>query len=210
MKYYIVGAGGFGREVRAWVMQTPKFASSYSFGGFLDENPEATARFGTHLPVVGSPATHVPEPDAVYFMGIGNPSVRLRIGRELMARGANFPVLYHPAAIVGADCSVGTGSILCPGVVLTANVVIGEFVLLNLYATVGHDACIGDGATVSCHADVTGYAEVGSCAFLSSHASVIPSAKVGERAVVGAGSVVLRSVKPGATVVGVPAKQISP
>ena len=37
---YIVGAGGFGREVFDWMMETLDIEMKYSFAGFLDDNLE--------------------------------------------------------------------------------------------------------------------------------------------------------------------------
>ena len=45
-KLYIVGAGGFGREVYAWVKQHPEFNKSWTLEGFLDDNADALMRFG--------------------------------------------------------------------------------------------------------------------------------------------------------------------
>ena len=81
--------------------------------------------------------------------------------------------------------------------------------MLNVYATVGHDAKIGDGCTLSGHADVTGFARLGEGVFMGSHATVLPRAVVGDYAVVGAASAVVRTARAYTTVMGVPAKQIA-
>ncbi len=136
------------------------------------------------------------------------PAYKLNICRSLKDRGGEFVTLIHPSAIIGPNCSIGEGCILCPGVVLTSDVSLGNFITLNLHATVGHDAKIGDGSTLLSHTDVTGFVELGEGVLLGSHASILPHAKVGDYGIVGAGSVVLRRVKSRTTVIGVPAKKI--
>ena len=207
---FILGAGGFGREVLGWLKQSPDWEKRWDFAGFLDDNNSALGPLWNSPGIFGKIRGFEPQPGDELVCAIGDPRTRLRICRELLQRGARFPVVRHPAAVIGERCQIGAGSILCPGAVLTVDIILGDFVIVNLGATVGHDARVGDGVTLSPHADVTGYAEIAEGAFLGSHASVLPRAKVGAFATVGAGSVVLRSVSSGATVVGVPAKQILP
>jgi len=206
---YIIGAGGFGREVLSWLRDSPEWERDWQFAGFVDDNLEAFAGKAARFSVVAKLAGFQPPGPSLAVCAIGDPATRLRVCRELSSRGVKFITLIHPTATVGDDTVIGVGCILCPGVVLTANVRLGDFVIVNAQSTVGHDAEIGDGATLSGHGDITGHARIGEGVFLGTHAAVLPGAKVGAYAKVGAGSVVLRSVKPGATVMGVPAKQIS-
>jgi len=207
---YIAGAGGFGREVYAWLGHLPEWGRDWEFRGFLDDNRAALDRFDYPPGVVGGLSDHVPAVGEVIVCALGDPRTRLKVCRRLRELGAEFPVIRHPGSLVGTGCRLGEGTILCPGAIVTANVELGRWVVLNLHATVGHDAWVGDGVTLSPHADVTGFARIEEGAFLGSHASVLPSAKVGAYAKVGAGSVVLRSAAAGATVMGVPARQILP
>ena len=63
---------------------------------------------------------------------------------------------------------------------------------------------------LSAHVDLTGFVSADEGAFFGSHASVLPKVHVGAFAKVGAGSVAVRHVPAGTTVMGVPAKRISP
>ena len=95
---------------------------------------------------------------------------------------------------------------LCPGAIVTADVTLGDFVVLNLRATVGHDATVGAWTTANAHCDITGFVEVGEGVFMGSRASIIPGRKVGARAKLAAGAVVFADVAPGVTVFGNPAR----
>ncbi|MFC1453932.1 acetyltransferase [Verrucomicrobiota bacterium] len=205
----IIGAGGFGREVLRWALDLPSVSRDWEVGGFLDANPKALAGYVCPYPVLADPITYRPETTDRFVCAIGKPSAKMALCNALNKRGAEFISLIHPTAIIGDQCTIGKGCIICPGVVITTDVSIGNFVTINLHSTIGHDAVIGDGCTLSAHVDITGFASLGQCVFLGSHASILPSAKVGNFAVVGAGSVVLKRVKPGVTVMGVPTKQIA-
>ena len=205
----IVGAGGFGREVLNWAQDVNLHKRDWDVAGFLDANPAALDAYDCDFRVLADPLTYVPQPEDRFICAIGHTRTKLRICQQLMQRGAHFVSLIHPSAVIGNRCSIGAGCILCPGVVVTADVTIADFVTVNVNSTIGHDAVVGMGCTLSGHVDVTGFASLGEGVFLGSHAVVLPSAVIGDYAIVGAGSVVLRRVKPGATVMGVPAKQIA-
>jgi sugar O-acyltransferase (sialic acid O-acetyltransferase NeuD family) len=204
----IVGAGGFGREVLAWTEDIPEESRNWRVAGFLDKNPQTVNWRHSPLPVMGDPDTYLPAEGDRFICAIGDPATRWRLCDNLRCRGAKFINLIHPTAVVGPDCQLGEGTILCPYAVLTVNVTLGDFVVLNLHATVGHNARIGHATTLSCHSDVTGYADVGDQVLLGSHATVLPSVVVGNHATIGAGSVAVRRVRANSTVVGVPAKRL--
>ena len=206
----IVGAGGFGRELLQWAIDVTRAsdAPDWRIGGFLDANPNALAGHHVDAGIVGDPETYQPAADDVFLCAIGEPTVKTRVADQLCRRGAQFVTLIHPTCIVGSDCHIGEGSILCPYVVLTSNVTLGRLVTLNVRVAVGHDAVVEDGCTLSAFCDVTGNARVGASAFLGSHVVVTPGSKVGSHAKVGAGSVVIHRVAPHTTVMGVPARRI--
>lgn len=202
----IIGAGGFGREMLAWLKSSTM--GEFEIVGFLDQNKDALAGYAVGYPIIGDPESYKPEKEDHFVCALGNPKIKLRIARSIQKRGGAFFTFIHGTATIGNEVKIGEGCILCPGVVVSSDVQLGAFVTLNVYATVGHDAVIGDGCTLSAHADVTGYATLGEGVFMGTHAAVLPRAAVGDYAVVGAGSVVLKKVKPHSTVIGVPAKQI--
>ena len=206
-KLLIIGAGDFGREVLSWAKAIHAAGQvNWQLAGYLDANARALEGFGIDLPIYGDPKSWTPEPDQLFACAISKPSTKLEICRGLAARGATFVNLIHPSVIVGPHCRLGTGCILCPGVVLTTHATLGDFVILNLYTTVGHDAVVGDGCTTCSHVDITGHAQVGEGVFFGSHAAVTPFTKVGRYATIGAGSVAMREVPPEVTVFGLPAR----
>ena len=80
--------------------------------------------------------------------------------------------------------------------------------MINIAATIGHDAVIGDGCTINSHSDVTGFVKLGTGVFLGSHAVITPSVKVKDFARIGAGSIVVKQVAAETSVFGIPAKKI--
>ena len=204
---YIVGAGGFGREVYDWIRDALDFQNEYRFTGFLDDNQEALKDFDLEASVRPLKEYRYREGDCL-ICGIGNPQLKYKICQPLVEAGAEFLTVIHPSAKVGSRSEIGMGSVICPQVVITCDVRIGAFVLINLTSTVGHDARIGDWSTISAHCDITGSVQLGTSVFLGSGARVIPEKRVGDSATLGAGAVVIRDVSSGCSVFGNPARTI--
>ena len=204
----IVGGGNLGREVLDWALAVPLENRDWEVGGFLDSRAGILDGYDVPYPNLGAPDSFSFGDNDCFICAIGESKTRLQYCRQLKARGATFINLIHPSAIVGSGCRWGEGCILCPGVVVTNHVTLGDFVTLNVHSTVGHDAILGDGCTLSGHAELTGWVVLGEGVFLGSHASILPKAHVAEYTIVGAGSVVLKKTEPHTTVMGVPAKRI--
>lgn len=205
---YIVGAGGFGREVYSWLHDGFGSKRDWEFCGFLDDNSEALNNFDYEKGVVSTIEGFVPTVEDLFVCGIGGVPAKRNICEPLLKRGAQFLTLVHPSVVIGDNVRLGQGVVLCPGVVLTCNISLGDMVMVNCLSSAGHDVSIGAWSTVSGHCDLTGQTTLGSGVFLGSGARIIPGKKIGNNAVVGAGSVVIRSVAAGHKVFGVPARVI--
>lgn len=206
-RLWILGAGGFGREVYDWACAIRRIQPQWDVAGFLDDNPQALQGRPCDLPLVGPIQGHPFSAGDLAVIAIADPATRERIALGLAGR-VEFATLIHPTAIVGSHSSIGEGSVICPGVVITTNARLGAQVHLNLHSTIGHDATLEPFCTLSDHVDICGNVYVERGAFFGSHASATPSVRIGAFARIGAGSVVLRDVASRVTVVGVPARPI--
>jgi sugar O-acyltransferase (sialic acid O-acetyltransferase NeuD family) len=210
-KLVIVGAGGFGREILAWIKDVPTPAKEYETICFLDDNPKALEPYNYQEPIIGGIQDYRPREGDALVMGIAAPTQRkLEIADSLLQRGARFISLIHPTAFLGNNVKLGQGCVICQNVIITSDVTIGNFVSINVLVAIGHDVLLGDGCTLYSFVNVNGFAKLGRGVEVGSHGTILPRAVVGDFAKVGAGSVVLKNVKPGSTVLGVPAKLILP
>lgn len=207
----LVGAGSLARELAGWLDLRSGAFADFSFGGFLSDDPDSLSAYPQYQPaVIGSIADYQPKAEDRLVMAIADPRAKLKVADLLLERGSCFTGMVHPSVIISDWVSIGMGVVVCPNAVISCHAKIDDFATINIGCTVGHDVSLGRGCTLSAHVDLTGFAEIGEGAFFGTHAAVLPKSRVGNYATVGAGSMVLRSVKPGATVMGVPARQISP
>lgn len=206
-KVLIVGAGGLGREVHQYALDTLN-EDAFEILGYLDDSPGRLERQGVTLalPVVGDVHSHAPTAEYQYLMAIGDPATRSRVTQEMLAKGATFLTVTHPMSYVAASAKVGTGCIIAPFATIGAGATLEPFTHLHFYASAAHDTRIGPFASLSPYAVANGQSSIGECVFLGTRATVNPSKKVGAFAKVTAGSVVYRDVPPDSIADGNPAK----
>lgn len=204
-KLFIVGAGGFGREVYAWIKQHPEFNKSWALAGFLDDNLDALQPFNNFASVEPL-KNHQVSNSNVYICALGLPLVKSKLLAPLIEQKAEFISFIHPTAVIGERVKIGRGVVVCPGASISVDISIGDFSMIGPNTTIGHDGIIGAWCTLCAQCDVTGRVTIGDGVFLGSRVSIIPSKKVGSKSILGAGSVVISDVPEGVTVVGNPAR----
>lgn len=205
---YIVGAGGFAREVYSYLSASDYIYKGGRLKGFLDDNKTALTNFDfTHKIVGDLKCSKLKETDLL-IVAVASPNLKQHLLEFYGNNSGNVITYIHPTATVGSEVKVGDGTIFAPYSLATSNIVIGKGCTINAFSSIGHDAVLGDFCTLSGHCDVTGNVILGDKVFMGSHASIIPKVQVGTGAVIGAGSLVIRNVKENTTVFGNPAKKI--
>lgn len=208
-KLIIVGAGGFGREVLSYCFGMEARSKEWEIAGFLDDNPKALEGYPYDWPIFGTIQDYMPKDDEIFVMGIGFPTpTKMAIAQNLINKGAEFLTLIHRTTVLGLNTVVGKGSIMAPFSLLSSDVVVGDFVTFNAYASAGHDAMIQDGCTISSYGSIAGNVRLGKGVFVGLHGCILPGVNVGDYATIAAGSVVVKNVKSGTTAIGVPAKRL--
>ena len=203
----LVAAGGLAREALAVERALGRFEQIR----VVDENPDLWGGTVGGEPVVGG-LDLVPEyDDHQLLVCAGRGSSRRAIVRRLLAMGVGhdrFARTIHPSVVVPDSCTVGTGSILLAGVVLTADVHVGDHVVVMPNATLTHDDVLEDFATVCAGVSLGGGVRVGQEAYVGMNAAVRQNLSLGAGSTLGMGAVLLQELPDHETWAGVPARPV--
>jgi len=208
-RYLVIGAAGHAEEV-AWSLREQRRADGVEceFIFFDDRRPPGRMPSGLGY-LVGPLETvgeHVQSTGTRLVLGVGLPRTKLAVTRRLMPLGLPWATVIHPAATIGPNVSIGDGSYVGAGAIVTVNVRIGRFATINMHCQVAHDDVLGDFVTLHPDAHLAGNVSIGDGAELGAGVVVIPGTTIGSWAVLGAGAVAVCSLEGDRTYVGIPAR----
>jgi len=209
----VVGCGGFGREtICALIASAEKGDAELDEIAVLDDAPSRVnlARLAA-LDVRWLGAfqdAHRWVDEYSFVIGVGSPAIRAGLVDRLAALGARFETVIDPSARIAESSTLGEGSVVCAGAVISTNVRIGRHVHINPNATVGHDTVLADNVSINPAATISGEVTAGERVLVGAGAVVLQGLTLGSDALVGAAACVTRSVRRGVTVLGVPAHEM--
>lgn len=195
----ILGTGGFAREVRSWVPRGTQVKA------FFNSDVKNVGD------LMGSPIVHRLEAmkGCCFLVAATDPAERRNLWNAAKCAGLEpSDPLIHPLASIGRDCDIGAGSIIGPGVVITANVATGRGLIAHMGATIGYDSALGEFVTLAPGARVSSRCVIGNGAYVGMGACVSDSVIVGATALIAMGTVVLANVPPGRTWIGNPGREL--
>lgn len=205
----LIGDSGLAREA----LETARLLDRYDAFAMLDDDAKRWGRTVDDAELIG-PVELAADPavgDLLVCIGAG--TARRAVVRRLAAAGVapeRYAALVHPSVDVPPTCTVGRGSVLLGGVVLTADVHVQRHVVVMPHVTLTHDDVVCDFATLCAGVALGGRVTVGEAAYVGMNASVRQNLYLGAEAVLGMGAVLLQDLPPGRIWAGVPARDLAP
>jgi len=214
----VVGAGRFGMTEVMWVAEEMNTAAKQSglpepwnIVGYADDDPAkqgiSRGRYRVHGNIEQT-ARMFAERSVRFIVAVGDNHARESLAMKAESFGWSPATLIHPSSVVAEEATIGAGTYIAPGCVVSPCARLGRYVLLNMQSLVAHDCWLDDYVQVSPGAKINGECNIGKYASLGSNATIMPRTEIGPRAVVGPSSCVIQDVAPGDSVLGCPAKVI--
>lgn len=204
----IIGAGGVGREVSLIIQQINELEQTWNLLGFIDDNTDNWGKVINGYSVIGGiDSLEFLSNDTYIVIAIANYKVKKNIVNKINNK-FKFATIVHPKVWIHDYMTVGEGTIIYEGAILTANIEIGNHVIISPKCGVGHDSIIKDYVSLLWNVNVSGNDLIEEGVMMGSGSTVIQGKKIGKGSIIGAGAVVVNDIESFSTAVGVPAKVI--
>lgn len=200
----ILGAGGLGQEIAWLIEEINEKNKDWNLLGYLDPDASLHGKSMLGYPVLGLDSDAPKYSGAHFVLGIGDPRLRARIVESLGAANYKWATLISPTSRVHPSNTLGTGVVVGRYTDMTVNCKIGNFVMINIHAVLGHAVEVGDYSVIDPNVTINGEGKIGKRCLVGANAFV-RDVVVGDGVTVGAGSVVVKNVEPECVVAGVPA-----
>lgn len=200
---YIIGSGGFAKEVYSIVKTIKKF----NFLGFVDSSNQKSQieLFGENLPIIEEQYFLNNIQNVNIIFGVGNPKLIHKLVKKFI--NYKFPNIIHPTHTQDYDnIKMGIGNVITQNVVFTTNIQIGSFNIFNLNTTVGHDCVIGDMNVINPSVNISGNCKIGNMNLFGVSSVVLENLEIGNNNIIGASALMNKKINNNGVYVGIPSK----
>lgn len=200
----IIGGGGFAKEV-IWLAND----CSRKVRGVLDDSAETHNTQVQGATVLGNVSSWVNYKDCEFIIAIGSPRTRQKVLDKMLTFGEpDFATLIHPSVRLSNTVSIGEGSIICAGSILTADISLGKHNILNLNVTVGHECEFADYVTIAPMVAVSGNVKLQYLVEVGTGAVIRQGLELAEGSMLGMGGILTKNIPERIIFAGNPAKKL--
>lgn len=206
----IIGAGGHGREIADILRHQAQVSGGLVLEGFVDGNQKLHGQELDGLPVLGDwDWFDTADRNGLKIIcAVGTPQTCQKLVNRAILTGLEFANAISPLAHLSPRAQFGKGVVIFPHVIINTGACIGNFITLNVGASVSHDTVVGDFTNINPGVHLAGNVMVGEGCYIGMGTNVIQGCSIGAWSTVGAGAAVIHNLPPYSTAVGVPAKVI--
>ena len=206
----IYGAGGFGREMACYIERVNLFTSEWNLIGYFDDGiPKGSeTQYG---PILGGKQELNDWKNSISIVfAIGMPKTIKKIVEGITSTKVTFPNIIDPSVcfIDKSSFKMGQGNVIGPNSLISCNVSLGNFNLLNVFEQIGHDTCLGDYNILMPTVNISGGVEIGNYNLFGVKSTVLQYLHIGDNVTLGPGSVLMKDTKNDTTYMGIPARPL--
>ena len=199
----LIGGGGFAKEV----IEVARMCGHEVVGIFAREN--SLGQY-PHLGYLDEMLTMRDRYDAVHIAvgAVNREGMRNRRAILEFIREHSIPMLslISPKADLAESVRMGEGVYIGHRVLVSCDTRIGDAVLINQGAVIGHDCRIEENVSIAPLVFLGGNVTVGSDTMIGARATLRQGVSVGASCLVGMGSIVIKNLKAGSTTLQMPSK----
>ena len=200
----VIGGGGFAKEV-IWLAND----CSRKVRGVLDDSDQTHNTQVQGATVLGDVSSWVNYKDREFIIAIGSPRTRQKVLDKMLTFGEpDFATLIHPSVRLSNTVSIGEGSIICAGSILTADISLGKHNILNLNVTVGHECEFADFVTIAPMVAVSGNVKLQYLVEVGTGAVIRQGLELAEGSMLGMGGILTKNIPERLIFAGNPAKKL--
>ena len=207
-KVFIIGSGGFSKQVIEIVEKLNKNENKYELMGLIDDNESLVGSNVMGYEILGNTdyLREYSEQNQVFgVIAIANWKFRKLLKTKLTA--VKWLNLVHPSAVVSDYIQMGEGNVICAGVVINPDCRIGSHCHINIGTTMGHDIDMRNFVTVMPGSRISGNVTLMDCSMIGTGSTILQGLTIEENVIVGAGAVVTKNTSPNGLYLGVPANK---
>ncbi len=207
---FILGSGGFAKEVLYLINDINKKESLFLFKGFIGIESKKI-KIGNHLINIFQESEFIQDysnKEICIALGIGSPK-RISKVIDRFEEHFIFPNLIHPTATGDwSNIKMDEGNIITAGCRFTTDISIKSFNIFNLNSTIGHDTCIGSYNVINPTVNISGGVTIGHINLIGTDTTILQMKSIGDNCIVGASSLVTKDIPSNVVAYGNPCKII--
>ena len=202
---FIIGAGGFGRELELWLSIVPETKRDFKIIGYIDDNLNTLDGFKSSFKILGTIDSFVFNKNDYAVISIADPLTKELVYNRIKGR-VNLYTFIANSAIVGDILTIGEGSVICPNVIVSTNVTVGKCVTVNCGTQLGHDSKIGNFSSFMANVMIGGETSISDKVYFGSQSALVPRKKICGNVKITAGGIVIGNINKQGIYYGNPAK----
>lgn len=204
----IIGAGGVGRETALIVEDINNKSREWNLLGFVDDYKEIGEDINGYKVLGGNDYINKYEKEVYVVCAIANYKIKKSIIEKIKNYNVKFANIIHPSVKLNRTVDIGNGCIVYENSIITANINIGNHVIVSPKCGIGHDSIIKDYCSLLWNVNVSGNVVLEEGVTMGSGSTIIQGIRVGHGSFIGAGAVVIEDINEESVAVGVPTRYV--
>ena len=190
----ILGSASLAREFYFHTIESTDQFTDFIFVNDLDDGQTDLCVNGKSYQVVKD---WMFEDSYPFIVAVGNPRIKKNLVEKALLSGL-YPneTIIHPRSLIQdkQTCKIGKGGLISPNCILTTNIILEDYVTLNLSTTIGHDSKLGKFSTTNPGVHISGYVNIGEMVEIGTGACVKNNTDIHSNNLIGAQCAVVKTI----------------